>query len=75
MNENIQVLERKFGYFPVKFRWAEQVVEIDAVEQCRTEIRGHSRKTRYHFKVRCGSVQYWLSEDTESSTWSIQPEA
>jgi hypothetical protein len=75
MCESIQVLERKFGYFPVKFKWAGQVVEIDAVEQCRTEMWGHPKRARYYFKVRCGSILYWLSEDAESHTWAIQPEA
>jgi hypothetical protein len=72
MSEPIQVLEWKFGYFPVKFKRAEQVVQIDAVEECRTELGNSSKKARYHFKVRCGSILYWLSEDVEAGTWSMK---
>ena len=28
MSENVQVVERKFGYFPLKFERAGQVVDI-----------------------------------------------
>lgn len=77
MGEAVQVLEYHFGGFPAKFRLAqnEQIIEVDAIEQCWTEMPNRLGETKYHFRVRCGSERYRLSQDAGSGRWSIQPEA
>lgn len=77
MGEAVQVLKYQFGYFPAKFKLAhgEQIVEVDAVEQCWTEMPNRSGEAKYHFRVRCGSDLYRLSQDAGLGRWSIQPEA
>ena len=76
MGEAVQVLEYKFSHFPAKIKLAqsERNIVVDAVESCWTEMpyrRGHSK---YHFRVRCGSEVYELSQDVASGIWSIQSE-
>jgi hypothetical protein len=68
---SVRVIERAYGCFPLKLAWAGQIIEIDAIDQCWTEMRGSSGKARYHFKVRCGPALYHLSEDTGSGLGSI----
>ena len=76
MNATVQILERKFGHFPVKFKLIgdNQVLEIDAVERCWTEMRRKRGQARYHFQVRCGAAHYQLSQDIDSGLWTVQQE-
>jgi len=77
MSVSVQVLEYRFDYFPAKIELAEvgRIVEIDAVERCWTEMAGGRGHSKFHFRVRCGSDMYQLSQDVGSGRWSIQPEA
>ena len=65
----IQVIERKHGHFPAKFRLAnsKQVINVDAIERCWTEMPETRGSVKYHFKVRCGKMHYFLSEDTTTA--------
>lgn len=76
MGESVQILERQFGHFPAKFKLTQgdQLLEVEAVERCWTEMPRRPGVARYHFRVRCGSQFYRLSEDTGSGEWSVQLE-
>ena len=75
MKEQVQVVERRFGVFPARFNRAGQVVRVDAVEHCWTEMNGYQGGPRYHFRIRCGSERFHLSEDTGSGAWTIRTES
>ena len=74
MAEAIQVLERRFGLVPSKINRQGQVLRIDAVEQCWTEMKRRSGEVFYHYLVRCGPERYRLSEDANSGDWTMQVE-
>lgn len=71
--EPIQMLKRRAGVFPLKFQWAERVIQVEAVERCWTELQpeGESGGGYYHFQVRCNGERYYLREAFASGTWSL----
>lgn len=75
MNEPIQVIERRFGLMPAKFNRNGQVIQVDAVEECWTEMGYLRRNVFYHFRVRCGQDRYHLSENTASGAWTMRAAA
>jgi len=76
MGEAVQVLERKFGLFPARFKFDQggSIITIDAVERCWTKMKEQGEQAGYQFRVRCGSVRYRLDEDVVSGRWTAWPE-
>ena len=76
MSEPVQVIAYQFEHFPAKFKLSEtqQIIDVEAIEQCWTEMSDHRNGSKYHFRVRCGRNSYRLTEDLGSGQWSIQPE-
>lgn len=72
--EPIQILEQRFNLFPAKFSWRGQIISIDAVAECRTELAPSGRSEVYHFLVRANGKFLHLSQRLASGQWWLLPE-
>lgn len=72
--ESIQMRERRFGYFPQRFRWHGQDFTVSRVERCWTvrTRRWGGRIERLCFRVHCGDRVFDLYQDLLGNTWHVQ---
>jgi hypothetical protein len=66
--EAVEILERRFGYFPRRFRWRGTTYEVVAVERCWTSLRHNPRLC---FRVRCREGLFELSQDVRLNRWEV----
>lgn len=66
--EAAEMLEKRFGYFPKRFRWRGRTYDVDAVEHCWTSMKHHPRLC---FRVRCREKRYELSQDIKLNCWEV----
>jgi hypothetical protein len=73
-DEAIEMLERRFQYFPRAFRWRGRRYEVEAVEQCWTvSRRGWKRRVERHFfRVHCAEGLFELFQDLRANTWHLR---
>ena len=71
--EAVQILERRFNYFPMRFRWRGQQFEVVHVEQVRSTRREWPRRTqRRVYLVRTIEGHFALSHDLLHDIWYIR---
>ena len=72
-NEAVEVVERRFAFFPHSFRWHGRFYEVESVERCWTvSRRGWGRRTsRRYFAVQCAAGTFELYQDLETGTWHL----
>ena len=72
--EPIQVREKRFGYFPQRFRWHGRDYVVNRVERCWTikTRRWGGRVERLCFRVHCYEGVYDVFQDVIGNTWHIQ---
>ena len=72
--EAIQIREKKFGYFPQRFRWHGREYVVSRVERCWTVKRRRwgGRVEQLCFRVHCGDGIYDVKQDLIGNTWTIQ---
>ena len=72
-NEAIDMLARRFGYFPRTFVWRGHEFHVEAVERCWTTgtRRNGGRMQRHYFQVRCAEGRFDLFQDLTHNTWHI----
>jgi hypothetical protein len=66
--EAIEMLERRFGYFPKRFRWHGRIYEVLAVDRCWTSVRN---KPGLCFRVQCHEGTFELSQDVRLNKWEV----
>ena len=66
--EAVEMLERRFGYFPKRFRWRGRLYDVEAVERCWTSVRTNPRLC---FRVRCREGSFELSQEVRLNTWEV----
>ena len=66
--EAVEIQEKRFGYFPKRFRWRGKVYAVEAVERCWTSTR---RTPRLCFRVRCREGAFELFQDVQLNTWEV----
>ncbi len=73
-DEPIDLLQRRFQYFPRIFRWRGQRYEVDAVERCWTVVRRGWRRQaqRHYFSVRCTEGEFELYQDIRTGLWHLR---
>lgn len=73
-DEAIEILERRFQYFPRAFRWRGRRHDVEAVEECWTVSRqGWRRRVERHFfRVQCAEGTFELYQDLEANTWHLR---
>ncbi len=73
-DEAVEMVERRFQFFPRIFRWRGRHYEVDAVERCWTVSRpGWKRRVeRHYFVVRCADGIFELFQDIKANTWHLR---
>jgi hypothetical protein len=73
-DETVDMVGRRFGYFPHVFRWQGHRYEIDAVERSWTVTRRGWRRhvERRFFLVRCGEGVFEIFQDLETGIWWLR---
>jgi hypothetical protein len=66
--EAVEMLERRFGYFPRRFRWRGKVYEVDGVERCWTSMKNTPRLC---FRVHYREGRFDLSQDIRLNKWEV----
>ncbi len=66
--EAVEIQEKRFGYFPKRFRWRGKVYEVEAVERCWTKANGNPHLC---FRVRCQEGSFELYQDVRANTWEV----
>lgn len=62
----VQMLERRYGYFPQSFRAGGQTLQVEYVVRCWTKTK---RTPRLYFKVHTATGDMVLFQDVNSNTW------
>jgi hypothetical protein len=73
-DEAVDMVQRRFQYFPRVFRWRGQRYQVDAVERCWTVVRrGWVRRAERHFFcVRCAEGEFELYQDIGTGLWHLR---
>jgi hypothetical protein len=66
--EAIEMLDRRFGYFPKRFRWHGRIYDVETVDRCWTSARSTPRMC---FRVRCREGWFELSQDVRLNRWEV----
>jgi hypothetical protein len=66
--EAVEIEEKRFGYFPKRFRWHGKSYSVEAVERCWTKSRG---RPMLGFRVRCAEGLFDLLQDVKANLWEL----
>jgi hypothetical protein len=67
-HEAVEVQEKRFGYFPKRFRWRGKRYEVQGIERCWTIAR---RQPKLCFRVRCREGVFDLYQDLRLNAWQL----
>jgi hypothetical protein len=72
-DEAIEVIQKRFQYFPQIFRWRGGHYSVQEVERCWTASRTGWRRqaTRHFFRLRCPEGTFELYQDLRANTWHL----
>ncbi len=68
VREAVEIIEKRFGYFPQRFRWRGNVFNVERVEHCWTSMRGNPHLC---FRVLCREGAFELFQDVRANTWEV----
>ena len=68
IREACEMQEKRFGYFPKRFRWRGQIHDVEAIEHCWTRMRTNPQLC---FRVRCRDASFELCQDVRTNTWEV----
>jgi hypothetical protein len=73
-DEAIELVQRRFQYFPHVFRWRGHRYNVDAVERCWTVSRRGWRRPvqRHFFRLRCIEGVFEIYQDVQTNTWHLR---
>lgn len=73
-DEPVEMMQRKFRYFPRVFRWRGQRFQVEAVKRRWTVVRhGRKRRVARHFwQIQCAEGDFELFQDIETGTWHLR---
>ncbi len=66
--EAVEIQEKRFGYFPKRFRWHGKVYDVLQVQRCWTNARGNPRLC---FRVQCEEGIFDLFQDVRANIWEV----
>lgn len=69
--EAIEMIERRFSWFPLKFSWRGRIYEVDAVNECKTVTNRWDQCGMHHYWVRSGDQLFHLCEVLPRSQWVL----
>ncbi len=64
----VEIQEKRFGYFPKRFRWRGKSYSVEAVERCWT---AGMMNPHFVFRVRCREGWFDLFQDVRANTWEV----
>ncbi len=67
-NDAVQVLEKRFGYFPHRFQWRGKLHQVQAIERTQTKM---GRVAQLCFRVRCSEGTFDLTQNAKTNIWSL----
>ena len=67
MPDAIQMLQRRFNYFPKTFTWNGQTIHVEHVVRCWT-MAG-----KLVFRVQCAAGTYDVTQNVRHDTWTLRP--
>lgn len=67
-NDAVEVVEKRFGYFPQRFQWRGHVHMVQAVERTWTKM---GRVAQLCFRVRCAEGVFDLTQNAKTNIWSL----
>jgi hypothetical protein len=77
-DEAVEMVRRRFGYYPRVFRWRGRCFRVYDVERCWTRSRRgtrHDRRRRverHFFQVRCDEGTFEVYQDLRANTWHLR---
>jgi hypothetical protein len=77
-DEAVEMVGRRFGFYPRVFRWRGRLFQVYDVERCWTRSRRGSRHdksrrvARHFFRVRCDEGTFEIYQDLRVSTWHLR---
>jgi hypothetical protein len=77
-DEAVEMVGRRFGYYPQVFRWRGRFFRVHDVERCWTRSgRGtrHDRRRRaerHFFQVSCDEGTFEVYQDLRANTWHLR---
>jgi hypothetical protein len=73
-DEAVDMVQRRFQYFPLAFRWRGRRYDVDAVERCwAVSRRGWQRRIeRHYFQLRCAEGTFEVYQDAKANTWHLR---
>ncbi len=67
-NDAVEIVEKRFGYFPHRFHWRGHTHQVQAVERTWTKM---GRAAQLCFRVRCGEGTFDLTQNVKTNIWSL----
>lgn len=67
-DDAIEVLEKRFGYFPHRFQWRGHIHTVQAVERTWTKM---GRVAQLCFRVRCSEGVFDLTQNAKTNIWAL----
>lgn len=67
-DDAIEMQEKRFGYFPQRFRWRGKTHEVQAVERCWTRT---GRNAQLCFRVRSADGVFDLTQNVKTNIWTL----
>lgn len=73
-DDRVEMVRRRFRYFPDLFRWQGRSHRVQSVHRCWTVVRpGWRRRTeRHYFEVECAEGDFELYQDVRDGTWHLR---
>lgn len=67
-SDAVEILEKRFGYFPQSFQWRGHTHFVQAVERTSTKM---GRVAQLCFRVRCKEGIFDLTQNCKTNIWSL----
>lgn len=67
-DDAVEIQEKRFGYFPQRFRWRGKTREVQQVERCWTKT---GRKPQLCFRVRSVDGVFDLTQNVKTNIWTL----
>jgi hypothetical protein len=73
-DETVNMMQKRYRYFPREFRWRGQRYRVESVERCwSVSRRGWKRRIERHFfHVRCAAGDFELFQDVQTGNWHLR---
>jgi hypothetical protein len=73
VDEAVEILQKRFQYFPQVFCWRGGHYAAQSVEKCWSVChRGWRRRVaRHYFRLRCPEGRFELYQDVRANTWHL----